>query len=165
MFGIKLPGWVWGLAGFLLILAGTNFHFFLKGKKVVQKDWSASIERGKILLEQIKAKQAIITVVTEIKYVERVKVIREKGDTIIEQVLVYVPAGSPEFGGGFRVLHDAASSNTLPDPSSIPNAAPVSAQTVATTVVENYTGCYTNRVTLVALQDWVRDQAAVVSSP
>jgi hypothetical protein len=60
--------------------------------------------------------------------------------------------------GGFRLLHDAAATNTLPDSAKLPDASPVSVADATTTVAGNYKTCNEVREQLVSLQDWVLGQ-------
>ena len=87
-------------------------------------------------------------------YVDRIKTVYQTGATIIKEVPVYVPVDSPDLPAGFRVLHDAAAAGSVPSPASIPDAAPVAAQAVAETVVDNYTACHANTALLTAYQKW-----------
>jgi hypothetical protein len=103
-----------------------------------------------------------VEVVTQ--YVDRVQVVHEQAKTIIKEIPVYVPSdpGACDLPGGFRLLHDAAATgNPLPGPAAIADAAPASAQTVTSTVSENYEQCLAISEQLTALQAW----ADAVSSP
>lgn len=160
-----IPWQVW-----LALAVGAAFYAYgehkestgeTRGRAEVQARWNAAIERGKAELVKRKEKQGAVTVRVETKYVDRVKVIREKGQTIVRKVPVYVPAGSCDLPPGFRVLHDAAAANTIPDPAGIPDAAAVPAQDAATTVADNYLTCHETAARLTALQEWVRGQQKV----
>lgn len=153
-----IPWQVWLAILFGLFVFASYQYGERDGRAEVQAEWAESIARGKRRLDELKAKQGAVTVRVETKYVDRVKVIREKGQTIVRQVPVFVPAGSCDLPGGFRVLHDAAAANTIPDPAGIPDAAPVPAQDVAATVADNYLTCHETAERLIALQEWVRGQ-------
>jgi hypothetical protein len=84
------------------------------GAAEVRQDWVASVERGKAELARLKEQQGKVTVRTEVVYLDKVKVIREKGETIIQRIPAMVPADACLLPAGFRVLHDAAAAN-LPD--------------------------------------------------
>jgi hypothetical protein len=128
------------------------------GKESKQKDWDAAVARGIIEAEKLKKKQVIVTTKIETVYVEKVRTVYEKGETIVKQVPVYVPADAPDLPGSLRVFHDAAAGNFLPDASRIPDASPVELATFAGTVASNYTVCHVNSVRLEGLQTWVREQ-------
>lgn len=157
-----VPWRAWIALGAFLTLA---LAFWLYGERKadqreakVRAEWAESIARGKRRLDELKAKQSKVTVKVETRYLDRVKVIREKGQTIVRNVPVYVPAGSCELPGGFRVLHDAAAQGELPDPASVADAAAVPAQDAAATVADNYATCHESAERLTSLQDWVRRQ-------
>lgn len=69
---------------------------------------------------------------------------------------------------GLVRLHDAAALGVppVPDPSGIPDdePSPVAASQLAGVIVDNYENCNSALARLVALQGWVRSQAAVDSS-
>lgn len=158
----SVPWRAWLALGAFLALALAFYlygeHREARGEAKVEKEWAESIARGKRRLDELKAKQSKVTVKVETRYLDRVKVIREKGQTIVREVKVFVPADSCELPGGFRLLHDAAASNTLPDPAGIPDAAAVPAQAAAATVADNYAACHESAERLTSLQDWVRRQ-------
>ena len=63
--------------------------------------------------------------------------------------------------GSFRVWHDAASQNEIPDPTRVADAPIVAAGIVAETVGRNYGAFYKNKEQLDALQQWVKDQSII----
>ncbi|MCR4465843.1 hypothetical protein [Burkholderia sp. SCN-KJ] len=101
-----------------------------------------------------------VKVVTQ--YVDRVQVVREKGNTIIKEVPVYVDREADRacvVPVGFVRVHDGAAANVpVGDPGSA-DAAPsgIALSAVAATVAGNYTTCYENAEQLIALQARVRD--------
>ncbi|HEJ2438996.1 TPA: hypothetical protein SLZ45_000437 [Burkholderia multivorans] len=101
-----------------------------------------------------------VKVVTQ--YVDRVQVVREKGDTIVKEVPVYVDREADRacvVPVGFVRVHDAAAANVpVGDPGSA-DAAPsgVALSAVAATVAGNYTTCHENAEQLIALQARVHD--------
>ncbi|WP_261530583.1 hypothetical protein [Burkholderia multivorans] len=101
-----------------------------------------------------------VKIVTQ--YVDRVRVVREKGDTIIKEVPVYVDREADRacvVPLGFVRVHDAAAANVpLGHPGSTDAAAAgVALSAVAATVADNYTTCHENAEQLIALQARVRD--------
>ncbi|MBY8609935.1 hypothetical protein K7N18_34510 [Burkholderia arboris] len=101
-----------------------------------------------------------VEVVTQ--YVDRVQVVREKGNTIIQEVPVYVDREADRacvVPVGFVRVHDGAAANVpLGDPGNA-DAAPsgVALSAVAATIADNYTTCHENAEQLIALQTRVRD--------
>jgi hypothetical protein len=111
--------------------------------------------------KELKAARENVTTKVETIYVDRIKTVYKRGAEIIKEVPVYVPSTTPDLPAGFRVLYDAASRGELPDPAAVNDAAPVSAQTVATSVIENFTICRANAEKLLGLQEWVTRQLGV----
>lgn len=167
-----LPPWVWALAA-LAVVAGVLGYGHMreregvsKGRQAVQAEWDEAVDRGREEVERLKAEAGKVTTVVETKYVDRVVTIREKGDAIVREVPVFVPAGSCDLHGGFRLLHDAAASaGPVPEAASIPDAAPVPAQTATATVAGNYAICHENAARLTSLQEWVRGQCEANPPP
>jgi len=157
----RAPGWVWVA---LLCLAGLWFfgrYQKERGREEVRAEWQASIEKGKKEIERIKAKSERVTVKVETKYVDRIKEIRVKGDTIVQRIPVYISRDLPELPGSFRVWHDAAAQNVIPEVSADLNAAAVAPVDVAATVAANYATCHANAEQLTGLQEWVREQQRI----
>ncbi|KVP62189.1 hypothetical protein [Burkholderia ubonensis] len=101
-----------------------------------------------------------VKVVTQ--YVDRVQVVREKGDIIIKEVPVYVDREADRacvVPVGFVRVHDAAVANVPVGDPGHTDAAPsgVALSAVAATVAGNYTTCHENAEQLIALQARVRD--------
>ncbi|PRF27766.1 hypothetical protein C6P98_02465 [Burkholderia multivorans] len=101
-----------------------------------------------------------VKIVTQ--YVDRVRVVREKGHTIIKEVPVYVDREADRacvVPLGFVRVHDAAAANVpVGHPGSTDAAAAgVALSAVAATVAGNYTTCHENTEQLIALQARVRD--------
>lgn len=156
-----IPAWLWVALG--LLVGGWFYgrYQYNEGQEAKQDEWNAAIERGKAEVARLKAEAGKITVQTEIKYVEREKRIYEKGETITKYVDRFIPDDSCEFAPGFRVYHDAAAENRIPDSSEIANAAPVQAKEVAATIAENYTGCNANAAKIEEWQNWAREQCSL----
>lgn len=109
--------------------------------------------------------QAVAKVVTE--YVDKIKVVHDKGATIIKEVPVYVPANADadcDIRFGFVRLHDAAATNTIPGPPGAADAAPagIALSTVAETVAANYQRCHENAEQIIAWQQWAMAMGAAV---
>jgi len=132
---------------------------YAAGQADTKAEWDASIERGKKEIDRLRAAANQVSVKTVTKYVDRVKVVREKSDAIVQQVPVYLPAGSGLLPGGFRLLHDAGSANQpVPSGTDPFAAAPVPIETAAATVLDNYGTYHQVAARLTALQDWVYAQ-------
>ena len=149
----------------LLALAALGIAVFgfgwLKGASHVQAQWDATsaAQLQAQAQAQTRQAQAIVQVVTQ--YVDRIQVVREKGDTLIQEVPVYVPVQADAactVHRGFVSLHDAAAAGDLPEPTRDPDAPAegLALSAVSATVVSNYQTCHENAEQLKALQDWIR---------
>lgn len=114
---------------------------------------------------KINLKRAAVTerVVTE--YIEVAGKTEVVTETIEKEVIRYADS-NPGYvlDGAWRVLHDAAALNTVPDPASIPygaSGAPPRAAEALDTVTASYAACNRTADRLDALQGWVRAQAKI----
>lgn len=155
---ISWPYRLLALAAFGIALFGFGW---LKGASHVQAQWDAATTTQQQAQAQVQIQQAEATVQVVTQYVDRIKVVREKGDTLIQEIPVYVPVQADAactVHHGFVSLHDAAAAGELP---TAPRDADAPAEglalsAVAATVVTNYQTCHENAEQLKALQDWIR---------
>ena len=130
----------------LVLLAAALIGFgWIKGAGHVQAQWDAAVQ-----------KQTLQTAA-----------VREKGDTIVKEVPVYVPVQADAactINRGFVRLHDAAAAGELPEPARDADAAAagIALSAVAGTVAANYQTCHENAEQLRALQGWVVEMATTV---
>ena len=133
----------------LVLLAAALIGFgWIKGAGHVQAQWDAAVQ-----------KQTLQTAA-----------VREKGDTIVKEVPVYVPVQADAacaINRGFVRLHDAAAAGELPEPARDADAAAagLALSAVAGTVAANYQTCHENAEQLRALQAWVREMGAAEQTP
>jgi hypothetical protein len=152
----------------LVLLAAALFGFgWIKGAGHVQAQWDAAVHKQALHTAAVRERQAQATVKVVTQYVDRVRVVREKGDTIIKEVPVYVPVQADvacTINRGFVRLHDAAAAGELPEPASDADAsaAGLALSAVARTVVANYQTCHETAEQLRALQGWVREMKAAI---
>ena len=125
----------------------------------VSSCYEATIEAQRHTIET-GVKQAVVSDKTVTEYVDRVQIVQGKSREIIKEVKVYVQ-DTVNLSGGFRLLHDSAIYNELPDPTRIADAETISVEAVAQTVIENYQACNINSETLSSLQSWVKEQSAI----
>ena len=149
------------LAMAALAVALTGFGW-IKGAEHVQTQWDAAVQQQTLQAITVRERQAEATVKVVTQYVDRVHVVREKGETIIKEVPVYVPVQADAactINRGFVRLHDAAAAGELPEPAGDADAAAagVALSAVATTVTTNYQTCHENAEQLRALQTWVSE--------
>jgi hypothetical protein len=105
-------------------------------------------------------KQAVVSDQTVTKYVDRVQVVQGKSREIIKEVKVYVQ-DTVNLSGGWRMLHNNAVYNELPDTTRDSDEGTVTAQAALERVASNYGICHQNKETLTALQDWVKEQSLI----
>lgn len=115
------------------------------------------------LASQLAAAQASERIVT--RYVDKVRVVHERGATLTKEIPVYVTAQADAacpVPVGFVRVHDAAAANELLGPAGIADAQPsgLALSAVAGTVVDNYATCHAAIEQLKALQGWVRANQA-----
>lgn len=136
--------------------------------------WFKGNEHGTERLVKYAAKQASISVkiiarqeaVTErvrTEYVNRVKVIKEKGDEITKMVPVHITVADDtacRIDNDFLRLHNAAAANTVPEATNAADGAAsgLKLSQVLGTVTQNYTAYHEVAERLKKLQQWTREQ-------
>lgn len=154
-------------AGLLAAIAGWlwwSHHRLVEA----QADAQAAQARAEGLSAQLTAAQKDARIVT--RYVDRVHTVRVRGATLIQKVPVYVPQTTADAGfvnrGFIRLLNAAAEGNVdLPARAGALDAQPagIGLDTVAGSVVGNYTTCHATETQLTSLQEWVRAHSAPAS--
>lgn len=149
----------------LLALAALGIALYgfgwIKGAGQVQAQWDAATAAQQQALANAQIRQAEATVQVVTKYVDRIQVVQEKGDTLIQEIPVYVPVQADAactVHRSFVSLHDGAAAGELPEPTRDADAPAegLALSAVAATVVTNYQTCHENAEQLKALQDWIR---------
>ena len=146
LLNVVLPWWArW------LVLASAAAAFgticYNKGEQVKGEEHLAYIaEQAQRAIKIAKAQQVIVTQ-TQIKYVDRIKTVYAKGETIEKQVPIYItPADIARFAvnAGFVRLYDAAWSGDAPGSAadSDRESAGVSLAQVAETDAFNAAACH-----------------------
>jgi hypothetical protein len=160
-----IPWKVWAaMVAFALVAGAFRLYGearYRDGQADVQGRWDEATTAQAEADRQAQDQQEVITTRTVTQYVDRVKIVREKGDTIVQQVPIYVPSDSPLLPAGWRVLHDAAATGNLPPPPGSFAAAPVEPRAAAETVAGNYARCHEDHAGYDALWQWAEQQAAV----
>jgi hypothetical protein len=159
-FFARLPWQVYAAIALALILVVGVRTAYNSGRADVQAEWDASVERGKAIVKELELQRGTITTVTEIKHIDRVKVIREQAKTLEVVREVFVPYNSGMLSGGFRLYYDAAITGTVPDPARIADAPPVAVADVADTHNANAERCRVAYETVTSWQDWAAQQCA-----
>lgn len=150
----KIPREIWYLLGIVVAL----WFVYHKGQQSVQREWDASVERGREALSRLKERQITITKGVLVKREFVTKEVRIKGDTIIQRVPYYIPADTPDLPCQFRVLHDAAASNSIPGSPSCSDGDRVSVREATEVLTRNYTTFHLMAADLDSLRSWVTQQ-------
>ncbi len=125
----------------------------------------AETTAGQLRTQLNNTKSATVTLT---QYVDRERVIRLKGDTIIKEVPRYVSVQADAacvVPRGFVRLHDAAAAGTVPDPDTgdaDAAASGIALSAVASTIASNYTDSHANSEQLSTLQQALRDQGVTI---
>lgn len=146
--------------GLVLLLAGTWAIGYNAGLRSKQREWDESRERGVALVDALTEKANETRVEVQEKVVYRDRFIETKGEERIVVKEIFVPRDSGVLSGGFRLYHDAAATNTAPDPARIPNAAPTAVTDVADTIEYNYQQCHKAYARVELWQEWYTKNAA-----
>lgn len=115
-------------------------------------------------IKELENKTKTIQVVTE--YKDRIKVVKEKGDTIYEQVPIYINQESDSkcvLPNGFVSMHDAAAQNTISGTPGGVNEDPsgIKLSEATKTIVLNYQYYHELVTQLTSLQKWIREMQAL----
>lgn len=126
-----IPWQIWVFAACVALAWLYGERRYAAGQADVRKEWAESIVRGKKEIERLKAERNKITVQTEKVYVDRIRVVHEKGQTLIQRIPALVPADACLLPAGWRVLHDAAAAGTIPPAADGTNATSGDAEAIA----------------------------------
>lgn len=180
-----VPDWIFyglALASFVALVAATFFKVipligkyalpiqllsfvtllvsvFLCGGLVNEASWQLKVAKTNAEIAELKAKSEKVSTKVVTKYIDRIQVVKEKGNEIVKYVNKESDAKC-ELPNSFVVLHDAAAKNELPDPTRASNegASEVKLSGATTTIIQNYGTCWEIREQLKALQEWVTEQ-------
>lgn len=154
----RIPAWFW-VAGVFLLAGWYYGHAqYQAGERATQFEWDAQKAKDAAEIAHLKEQAGKVTVMVETRYVDRIKTIKVKGDTIVKKVPIYISRDLPELPPAFRWLHDAAATGVIPGPAVPADVAAVAPQDVAATVADNYTTCLATSEQLKGLQEWVTEQ-------
>lgn len=114
----------WKALGAAVLMAALFIGGCRHGEANIQADWDKSKLESAQALEQLKKDQEAATNAIIMDYDQLIANIQQKTKIITKKVNVYVPANSCPLPPGFRVLHNAAVRNELPNPTTQLDAAP-----------------------------------------
>lgn len=158
-FLLKIPWQVYAVIALLLACWLYGHWRFEQGKFIVQSAWDEEKSATAAMIKQLQEKANQVNTQVETRVVTQTRVIHEKGDTIIREIPKYIPVDTPNLPGGFRLLHDAAATNSIPESSRLATTAPVSVADATETITNNYTTCHQWRTQLEGWQDWYKQQS------
>lgn len=146
----------------VLMVIGVYFY----GSYDNEMSWRDKVKTLQAEIDKKDAASATATTEIITKYVDRIKVVKEKGDVIIKEVPKYISEKSDAgcvIPKSFVVLHDSSSRNEVPDSTGgiDESASTTKLSTVTETVVGNYTIYHQTAEQLKALQEWVKTQEKI----
>lgn len=90
------------------IIAGVLGSAYFKGRHDVQAKWDLEKAETAALIVKLEAASKEVTIKEVVKYVDRVKTVTQKGDTITEYVDRYLSNDGCVIPKNFVVIHDRA---------------------------------------------------------
>jgi len=146
----------------VLMVAGVYFY----GSYDTEMSWREKVKDLQLELAKKDTASAEVTTKIITKYVDKVKVVKEKGDVIIKEIPKYITEKSDaecNIPKSFVVLHDSAGKNEVPNPAGRIDETPsgLKLSTTLETVVGNYNLYYETAEQLTALQEWVKSQEKI----
>lgn len=158
ILGLAVPKWaLYALVAVavVVVLGIVEHRGYVRGKAELAE---YALEQAEASLRVMKATTKVVTEV-ETKYVERIRVVREKGETITREVPVYVTksddAACELRAGGVRA-HDASATGNAAGPASDADRAPsgVALSEALSVVASNYATCRALREQVLGWQEF-----------
>lgn len=131
-----------------------------------EEKWLARVHELELKIKEAEVKSAQVNTQIVTKYVDRVKVIKEKQDARVEYVDRFITKESDakcDVPNAFVVLHDSASKNELPPGPgpSYEGTSGIKISEVGKVITDNYTTCYELREQVKSWQDWYKTQRGI----
>jgi hypothetical protein len=147
----------------VIVMVGGVYLYGGYGNEMTWRERAAALQ-AEIDRKNSESEKVTEKIVTE--YVEKIKVVKEKGNVIVKEVPKYITKESDDkctIPKSFIVLHNGASRNEVPDTAGgiDETASDVKLSRVLETTIGNYTIYYETAEQLKALQDWVRQQEKI----
>ena len=96
---MNLIPWPCRWLAFVLLAAALIGFGWIKGAGHVQAQWDAAVQKQTLQVAAIRERQVQATVKVVTEYVDRVRVVRAKGDTIVKEVPIFVPVQADAAAG------------------------------------------------------------------
>ena len=150
------------ITSILLMLLGIYFY----GGYSTEMMWRERVAELQAEVDKKDNLSAIASKDIVIKYINKTKVIKEKGDVIIKEVPKYITEKSDAectIPQSYIVLHNSASKNEIPDSARgiDGTASGLKLSTTLETVIGNYVLYHETSEQLKALQEWVKAQEKI----
>ena len=150
---------------FAVVIVAIIFATYRAGQTSIQTKWDlekAEIKE-KIVIQKVIEEKVTEKVVT--KYVDRIKIVKEKGDTIVQYIPQYITSednSNCTVPVGFTRLWNSAIQNQLPgDPAETDRAdAGVTLTDIASNHAINTTTCLIYKERALAWEQWATEQKA-----
>lgn len=166
---IALPWWARALA---LIFACVSVFLLgqLHGERIAGEKHTDYISAQAAQSVKIVKAQAKVVIETQIKYVDRIKTIYTKGETIEKQVPIYITSADNAactINAGFVRAYDAAWTNQPAGPATESDREPaaVSLTDVAETDAHNATSCHAWREQALGWREFYKRLQEAVNAP
>jgi hypothetical protein len=148
--------------GVVLMVAGVYFY----GSYDTEMKWRAKAAELQAEIDRKNEVSAQVTTEIVTKYIDKVKVVKEKGDVIIKEIPKYITKESDAnctISKSFILLHNSAAKNEVPDAATgvDETSSGVKLSDVASTVTLNYNNYHQLSEQIKALQDWVAQQEKI----
>ena len=148
-----------------LLVAAIYGAGWIEGAGHINTKWEAEKKTNALAAAEQEKRQAEDQIKVVTVYVDKIKVVHDKGAIINKEVPAYVPPDADAdctIHMGFVRLHDAAATNTIPGPTRDTDAAPagIALSTVAETLADNYQRCHENIEQIKAWQQWAMAMGA-----
>ena len=146
----------------LAAILGVVFGIFYAGEQRIQKKWDKEKSERKVQIEIQRVVQDKITYLTNTVYVDRIKEVKIKGDTIYVKVPEYITAednAACRINNGFVRVWNGALQNELSGPTNETDRADagVSLTEVAENHTINTTTCLIYKERALAWEQWAKD--------
>lgn len=157
-----MNAWLFAAMGAIAAVAGSYAVGRRSGAAAVQARWDAAQAAQAIAVRDAMQRAMDVSRIVVTETVDRIRIVVEQGQTIVEKVPVYVTREADSqcvVPRGFVELHNAAAAGVeLPAAAAGVVDAPsgLALSDVARTVGINYTACRADAERLIGLQAWAR---------
>lgn len=150
----------------VVLIAATIAAFFIYGTIEYHKGVSDTKAKANIQVAQTNIASNKASVQTVTKYIDRVQIVKEKGDTIIKKVPIYVTKKDDTncvINAGFVQLWNDANEMRISDAATTSNeaASPVVLTDVAAQHATEARIAHQTEEQLISLQNWIVQQQAI----